>query len=249
MIFMIAKIMLNDKEYWSYIFFICKCDYQTKAIAYNLNEEKFEFLSAFKNKYTSERIIYLFDYKEENLVKKDFIKINDYELNDCLGYEWLINNEEIIKDIINNKEIDSMYHKIAKELNESIDIFKWHEITNKDAADELMDIAGAFHDSYIRDVKAIFPRPHEPETPTTFQMAFEMYGNHFDILLEFEDEITLNYTFSTYLNDVYLSSIVFFEGFIYWVDGGDDLLPIDLKDNPYIKSKKLRWKIIPKLDK
>ena len=73
-IFMIAKIMLNDKEYWSYIFFICKCDYQTKAIAYNLNEEKFEFLSAFKNKYTSERIIYLFDYKEENLVKKDFIK-------------------------------------------------------------------------------------------------------------------------------------------------------------------------------
>ena len=38
---MIAKIKLDDREYFSYIFFICKCDYQTKVIVYNEEENKF----------------------------------------------------------------------------------------------------------------------------------------------------------------------------------------------------------------
>ena len=35
---MIAKIKLDDREYFSYIFFICKCEYQTKVIVYNDEE-------------------------------------------------------------------------------------------------------------------------------------------------------------------------------------------------------------------
>ena len=55
---MIAKIKLDDREYFSYIFFICKCEYQTKVVVYNEEENKFEFINAFKNKYTSERVVY-----------------------------------------------------------------------------------------------------------------------------------------------------------------------------------------------
>lgn len=243
---MIAKIVLDDREYFSYVYFLCIHDYRTKAIVFDSKENKFEFIDAFKNKYTSERVIYLFDFSEEGLEKKKKIKLTSYEVNDCIGYTWLINNIDLIEDIEQGKEVSEEYLKIARELNNTIDVYRWHDINNEMDAEELLDIAGAFHDSYIRDVKGIFGRPYEPEVETKFQVAFELYGNHFDILLEFIGGADIKYALSPYLNYIYLSSIIFHNDLIYWVDGGDDLRVIDIPDNPYICAKKLRWKIIDK---
>lgn len=246
---MIAKIKLDDREYFSYIYFLCKYDYKTKAIVFNDKENKFELIDAFKNKYTSERIIYLFDYNENGLIEKKEIVLSAFKVTDCMGYDWLINNEDLIRNIELSKEIPIEYINIAKGMNSKIDVYAWHDITTKEEADELMDIAGAFHDSYIRDFKGIFGRPYEPEFETKLQVSFEMYGNHFDIMLEFAGGIGMNCGFATNLNSIYLSSIVFHNGYIYWLDGGDELRPIDIKDHPYIMAQKLRWRIIDKLEK
>ena len=246
---MIAKIKIDGREYFSYIFFLCICEYRTKAIVFNLKEDRFEFLDGNKNKYMQERIIYPFDYKEDGFIKKDKIKLTACEVTDCVGYEFLINDENLIRDIEQGAPIREEYLEIARKLNMTIDVYAWHDVTNKEQADELMDIVGAFHDSYLRDFRGIFGRPYEPEFETKIQLSFELYGNHFDVMMEFYGGVDINYSFCEHLNSIYLSSIVFHDGLIYWVDGGDDLLPIDIKDNPYISSKYLRRRIIDKAEK
>ena len=246
---MIAKIKLDEREYFSYIFFICKCEYRTKVIVYNKEENKFEFIEAFKNKYTSERVVYLFDFKEEDLISKKQIQLHSSILDDCMGYSWLIENIDLLNDIEAGIDVDAKYLEIAKGLNSTIDVYRWHEVESQEDIDELMDISGAFHDSYIRDIKGIFGRPYEPEFETKFQVAFEMYGNSFDLMMEFSGGVEINYYLYEHLNGIYLSTILMHEGRFYWIDGGDDLSAIDIKDNPYISSGRLRWKIVDKKEK
>ena len=219
---------------------------KSKMITFNSKKDRFEFVEAYTSKYSMERQIFLFDCKEDGLIKSKDIQLNFYKVTNCVGFEWLIENENLIKDIENGKQVDEKYLKIARLLNSSIDVYAWHEIENDNDIEELMDICGCFHDSYIRDFQGFFGRPYEPEFQTRIQLAFELYGNHFDITLEFYEGVSIHYNFCSNLNGIYLSTIMFHDGCIYWVDGGDDLRPIDIKDNPYIMSKKLRWKITDK---
>lgn len=243
---MICKVM-KDEEYYSYIFFICKFDYRTKVIVFNNNSNKFELVDAFKNKYTSELNISLFDYKEEGLIEKNSFNFSNFEAIDCMGYDWIINNSKLLLDIENGNEVGEEYLSIAREMNSTIDVFKWHEINDEKDVEELVDISGAFHDSYLRDFKYIFTRPFLPDIQTKLQIGFEMYGNHFDILLEFSDELLVKFPIGNNLNYIYLSTILFHDGYVYWVEGADDLSVIDIEYNSYVRAKKLRWKIIPKL--
>lgn len=244
---MIAKIKYDDVEYFSYIYFLCIYEYKTKVIVFNSTNSKFELLEPFTNKYNNEKIVYLYDYNEDDFVKKDKISLSNYDVTDCIGYDWLINNEELIRKIELNQEIDNKYIEIAEELNESINVYNWHDVNTKEDASLLLDMTGSFHDSYIRDIKGVFGRPFEPEFETKFQISFELYGTDYDIMLEFQGGANINYALSSNLNYIYLASIVFHNDLIYWLDGGDELLPIDIPDNPYICSKKLRWKLIEKL--
>lgn len=244
---MIAKIKLDDREYFSYIFFICKWEYRTKVIVFNDKENRFEFIQAFKSKYSSERVVYLFDFKDEGMVENSKIQLESSILEECLGFPWLINDTHLINDIEQGKEVDEKYLEIARKLNSTIDVYRWHEVITQTDIDELMDISGAFHDSYIRDFKGVFGRPYEPEFETKLQLSFEMYGNSFDIMLEFEGGVSIDYHLNSNLNDIYLSTILFHENRIYWIDGNDELSPIDIKDYQHISASKLRWKIIDKI--
>lgn len=49
--------------------------------------------------------------------------------------------------------------------------------------------------------------------------SFEIYGNQFDIMMEFEGGLSINYDLHTCLNYIYLSSILFHENRIYWLEG------------------------------
>ena len=243
---MIAKIKYGNNNYFSYIYFLCKYEYKTKVITFNPNDNKFELLEPFTNKYNNEKILYLYDYCEDGLIHKDSIKLSSYEVSDCMGYDWLINNEDLIRDIELNKEVKEEYLEIAKNLNNTINVYDWHEVKTKEDAEELLDMTGAFHDSYIRDLKGIFGRPFEPEFETKLQISFELYGTDYDILLEFVGGADIKYGLSSNLNYIYLASIILHNNLIYWVDGSDELLPIDIKDHPYICASRLRWKLIDK---
>ena len=243
---MIVKVNLDNNEYYSYVFFECMHNYRNKYIVYNPYKEKLEFVCITGDDTLNQRLIYTFDYKTHNMIKSKEMKVVDYTFTKCIGYSWLIKNIPLIEDIIKGNNIPEQYNKQAKELNDTIDIYKWHEVNNQEDVEELLDISNAFHDSYIKDIKGVFGNPCQPEFETKLQISFDIYGNWFDLMMEFEGEIFVNYEFDTYLNYIYLSSIILHEGYIYWVEGNDELLPIDIKDNYHIRSKKLRWKIIPK---
>ena len=245
---MIVKVELDNKEYFSYVFFECLHNYRDKYIVYNPYKEKLEFVCITGNDTLDQRLIFTYDYTQEKMIKKNEMKILNYTFTKCIGYSWLINNPSLIEDIINGNNIDEEYNNKAKTLNETIDIYKWHEVKTQKDIDELLYISSAFHDSYIKDIKGLFGKPIEPEVPMKFQIAFDLYGNHFDIMMEFEEEVYLNYAFSSYLNSIYLSSIIMHDGYIYWIEGDEELLPIDIPNHYYIKAKQLRWKIIPKLE-
>ena len=243
---MIIKVEIDDKQYFSYVFLECNHNYRSKYIVYNPYKEKLEFVCITGSDTLDQRLIYTYDYTQYDMIKKKEITISNMQLTRCVGYPWLINNPSLIEDIINGNNIDEEYNKKAKELNDTIDIYKWHEVTNQKEVDELIEISSAFHDSYIKEVKGLFGKPIEPEVPNKFQVAFDIYGNHYDLMMEFEGGVTFNYTFSSYLNYIYLSSIIIHEGYIYWGEGDEDLLPIDIDNHSYIKARQLRWKIIPK---
>ena len=154
---------------------------------------------------------------------------------------------ELINDIIGGKDISNEYIELARNDSKNIDIYAWHDVKKQEDIDELLDISGAFHDSYIRDFKGVFGRPYEPEFVTKFQISFELYGNHFDLMMEFSDGVIVNFSFYKYLNSIYLSSLFFHENRIYWLEGNDELGPVDIKDNSHISAGSLRWKIIPKI--
>lgn len=244
---MIVKVKLSDREYFSNVFFVCTYNYKEKFIVFDDVENKFKFIDTFESNESNEcyrRLVYTYDYNEYNFVKKSEYELSSFVVEKCKGYEWIYDN---LKNIEKGQQIDEKYINFAKEINSKIDIYRWHEINNEEDIEELLDISGGFHDSYIRDFKGIFGRPFEPEFITKFQLAFEIYGCHYDIMLEFEGGVDIKYGLSSNLNFIYSSTIMFCDGLIYWVDGGDDLSPIDIKDNPYISSKILRWKIIDKL--
>ena len=46
---------------------------------------------------------------------------------------------------------------------------------------------------------------------------------------------------------MYLTSILFDEeGYVYWLNGNDELRLIDVPDYEYIKCKTFRWKLVKK---
>ena len=252
---MIAKIVLNDQKYFSYVYFLCKHDYATKAVVFTPQKQQFELLDAFDNKYTSKRIVNVFDDKLLPLpqfgwevAEKQTILLGEMRLDDCLGYHWLVNDVQLLQNVADGKPVPQQFVEVAMQLNAETDVFQWHQIQTEQDAEEFMDIVGALHDSYFRGFQGVFGRPYEPEFETKLQLSFELYGCPYDVMMEFYGGVDINYGLSEWLNSIYLSSIVFDNGLIYWVDGGDDLRPIDIKDNPYVCSKFLRWKIIPKLD-
>ncbi len=252
---MIAKIVLNEQKYFSYVYFLCKHDYATKVVVFNPNKQRFELLDAYDNKYTSQCIVNVFDDKflplpqfGWEIAEKETIYLDDMRLDDCFGYHWLVNDEELLHSIQQGLSVPQKFVDVAKQLNAETDVFAWHQIQTEQDAEEFMNVAGALHDSYFRGFRGVFGRPYEPEFETKLQLSFEMYGCPYDIMLEFYGGVDINYSLSEWLNSIYLSSIVFHNGLIYWVDGGDELRPIDIKDNPFICSKFLRWKIIDKLN-
>ena len=108
---------------------------------------------------------------------------------DMPGYTYLAldgieNCVNALKDIENGNKIDEKYLKTARELNSMIDVYAWNEVTNLEEANKLLDISGAFHDSYIRDLKYTFPKPYEDENKENLLRTYS---------IEYFEEYLYNY--------------------------------------------------------
>lgn len=245
---MIALVNYDDKVYYSYLFALMKNGDESLAVVFNTSENKFEMINVYQSKYMSNQNVTLLDNNTDGLIEKEEIQLTSFKATECLGYEWLLNDPELLKAIEQGKQIDKKHIDLAKKLNAAIAFDKWHEVTNEEEAEELLNIAGGFHDSYIIGMN-YKGSSDNIELTTKIQLTFKLYGGNRLIVLEFAGCVDIHYCFEPIFNGVSLSSIVFGENCIYWVEGDDEYRLCDIDENSqYFKAEQLRWKMIPKLD-
>lgn len=250
---MIALVNYDDKKYYSYLFALMKNGDESLAVVFNTSENKFELINVYQSKYMSNQNITLLDDKTNGLIEKEEIQLTSFKATECLGYEWLLNDPELLKAIEQGKQIDKKYLDLAKKLNGAIDFDKWHEVKNKRQANKLLDLAGGFHDSYIIGIN-YNGNNDDIQSAKKLQLTFLLYGGKRLLVLEFGGEVTMHYTFYTLdytYNWIFGSDIIIDKDGVYWAEFGDDY-DHDVSDiteqTEYIKANELRWKIIPKLD-
>ena len=245
---MITKVASERKPYVSHVFFTSTYEYRPYAVVFCDEEDRFVFVGISDTDNHSKRMLYDYDDSTEGMVQKDKIALSSFTVKNCVGYDWLINDPQLLKDIEQGKEVPEKYLAIGREMNASIDLYAWHEVETEADAEALMDACGACHDSYIRDFRGFFGRPFEPEEVTGLRVAFELGCHFYDVELEFEEDVSVRYDFCTNLNFIYLSSLFFHEGKIYWLEGSDEYSPADIPRTSHICAKKLRWRILDKME-
>ncbi len=239
---MYARIQYKGKVYYSYVFAYFTYDYLPHYVVYDPIDEKFDIVAYFSAKCNGDRQIGLMNEHEDGFVKKSQLKINMGEINNCAGYPWLIEDTSELKNIEQSKQVDEKYVTLAKQMNASINPDKWNEITNENEAEDMMEHTGGLHDWYLVSITAK-SNPYSCEEEATVQLKFNSQAA-FDVVLEFEGCIGINFGFETY-NRIYSSSILFKDDMIYFVDS-DEVDWDYIHQYSTISAKKLRWKFVVK---
>ena len=243
---MIVRVKIDEKAYFSHVFLKGVTNYRERYVVFNDELEKFELVCITKELNLDNRCIYTFDYTYENFIEKDSIELTNTTLTKCIGYPWLINNVELIKAIEMGQDVPKEYIDFAKEIHKNMNPYRWHNVKNQDDLNELIEISGCFHDCYMKSFKGSFSNPTILNKQMKLQLDFDMYQNAYDLMIEFYDDVKITANLVWYNDRIFASSFLIHEGRIYWIEGGEDLRPIDIKDFSYISANKLRWKLTRK---
>lgn len=241
---MIAKVITNDnKEYYSHVFAKFNPGWFELILVFNNDENKFELLNMYNTKPSLKRKIFIIDTDKTNFISKKEIKINNTKkLENCKGYEWIINNKELLSNIINNNQIDEIYTNKAKEINSNYNQEEWHYVMNQKDINDLYSAAFNFHDSHLIDIKYITKESYSD--PTTVQVLFSGCWEC-DILLEFKRDVIIYFNSNdSFTDEIMIAKVLMKDGFIYWVnDNIEDVSELQ-EYHTYFKARSLKWKMI-----
>lgn len=240
---MYVRVKYRNNIYYSYVFAYFGFDYMPHYVVYNNIEDKFEIVAYLSKKSGGHRQIGFMNENEKDFVYEKELNLNMGKVNKCRGYEWLIKNVDLLRDIENDKLVKEEYKTIAKEMNDSIDPDAWNEVETEEDAIDMMNHVGGFHDWYLVGFEGN-SNYIDCNIESKFQLRFTSQAA-FDVLVEFEGGIYVKYGFCT-CNRIYLSSVVIDGDHKYWVDGEEDCSVNDIKYFDYIHGNKLRWKFILK---
>ena len=242
---MIAKILTKDnREYYSYVFAKFNPGFYETVIVFDEENDKFELLNVYEVNPYIIRKVFIIDADTKSWVSKDSIKVSLLsKYKECSGYDWMINDIELIKAIIDGKQVDNSYKVKAKKLNKNIDKSEWHYVKTQKDAEDLLTAAWGFHDAYVKDIKYFDAIDTEDGT----RKVQVLFGGCWscEIILEFNTDVLIHFVSEDdATNDFYSSNIIFHDGFIYWV--GDDVKSVqDIADYfTYFKARFLKWKLI-----
>ena len=243
---MIAKIICEDKrEFYSYVFAKFNPGWNETVIVYDDEKEKFQLLRVYEiNPYIT-RKIFVINTDTSNWINKDLIKLSlKNKLKDCQGYDWIINNKDLIKMIKDGKDVDELYKNIAKEMNMSIDKSQWHYVKDIKDAEDLLNAAWGFHDAEIDSINYILQENYDD--PSVVQVHFIGCWDA-EIILEFSGDILIHFNVNdTNSLEIMASNILFDNGFIYWVGEYVESINEIEDEYTYFRARSLKWKIITK---
>jgi hypothetical protein len=151
---MIAKIIEKDRrEYYSTVFALCGNGWNTVAVVFDEEQDKFSFIKMYHFTRDITRSVFIVDCDESDFEKEQNIKINLFKtLKNVRGYDWLVNDRKLFLNIINNKEVDECYKDKAKALNAKIEQNEWTFVRNEKDVENLMSVAWGFHDGIIEKI-------------------------------------------------------------------------------------------------
>ena len=191
------------------------------------------------------RKIFIIDTDTSGMIEKKEIKLSlTTTYKDCFGFAWILENYDLIKQIKSGKPVDEQYIKIAEEQNKSIDTNEWKYIKNQKDADDLLSAAWGFHDARLESIS--YKVKENYDDPSSVHVLFTGCWES-DILLEFKKDVLIHFNYDdNTIPDIMDSSILFYNGFIYWVD--DCVKSVDeiAEENIYFRARSLSWKMITK---
>lgn len=71
---------------------------------------------------------------------------------DCFGYEWILDDNELINSIKKGNKVDDKFIQIAKEINKLIEIGEWKYVKNEKSAKDLLATSWGFNDAELRNI-------------------------------------------------------------------------------------------------
>ena len=242
---MLAKIVSDNREYYSYVFAKFNPGWYEGVIVFDSENKKFELLNVYKTKPSLKRKIFIVDTDKTGMVKKKEIKLSVATTYiDCIGYDWILGNRDLIKKIKDGKSVDEEYVRLAEALNDNIDIGEWKYVKNQKDADDLMSVSFGFHDATIKSI--CYQLKEGFYDPSSVQVLFTGCWEC-DVLLEFKKDVLVHFNYDdNTMPDILDSNIFFHDGFVYWVD--DYIKSVDdiAEEYTYFRARSLAWKMITK---
>ena len=241
---MIAKIVTTTKEYYSHVFAIFNPGFYESLIVFNNETERFELLSMYNVKPSLKRKVFIIDTSSEGMIEKKRIKLSfKISYKNCLGYDWVLNDIDLIKKIKEGSLVDTKFITIAKQLNDRIVYNDWTLVKDKKDVQDLMAAAWGFHDAVLENISYKFKKYGEPSVvEVLFTGCWEC-----DILLEFKGDVSIHFNLDdTNVIELFGANIIFNDGFIYWVDDCIEDVKDISEEFIYFKARSLKWKMINK---
>lgn len=241
---MIAKIVSENREYYSHVFAKFNPGWNECVIVFDNENKKFEFVNIYEVRPCITRKVFIIDTDKTNFIEKDKIRLSlKTKYTNCLGYSWILDNRDLIKFIIDGKTVEEKYIKFAEELNSNIDYSEWKCVKNQKDADDLLAAAWGFHDS---DIKSIIYEVKENYQEPSIRVEFANCWNC-NILLEFKEDVLIHYNANdAQIFEILESNIIFHDGYIYWVDPYVENVKDVTEKHTYFRGRSLIWKIVTK---
>lgn len=242
---MIAKVVTNGREYYSYVFAMFNPGFYETVIVFDDENEEFELLNVYDTKPSLKRKVFIIDTDMDDMIEKSEIKFSLIDtLKDCFGYDWIIENVELIKDIKSKNKIDKKYIELAKEINKKIEVSEWKYVKNRKDATDLLHAAWGFHDAELQSISYKLQELYND--PSIVQVLFTGCWEC-DILLEFQRDVLIHFNVDDNCSlEIFDSNILFNDGYVYWVDDCIEDIK-ELNDSlTYFRGRSLKWKMITK---
>lgn len=68
---------------------------------------------------------------------------------DLQGYDFIVNNDAIMKKLLNNEQLDSSIVSQAKEINEKFVVTEWRNVVTENDIKNFEQVANNFYDAYV----------------------------------------------------------------------------------------------------
>ena len=235
---MIAKIVQENDIYYSYVFAEIYNGFYSKALVFHSESGQFRLVEMYRQTPSLVRTVFIIDPDRSDFITIQKLKLKCFHTkHEVDGYEWILNDTALLENLINNREIPPEVTARARKLNAGLEISEWNYVKDQKDAEKLLSAAWGFHDAEI-DRMEYTQQPNQLTVHFTGCWAAEL-----DLI--FEGNVAMHSQYDdAYTSDIYEASVLFENGYIYWVDAEvEKYQDISPEEHQYFRARSLKWRM------